>query len=83
MLELFFEETQDSVLYKLLPSLVIKGTKDLNFQGWSWNHRLEVYVGDLKRELEVHVRADPDQRSPRSLKLSLVTIVRFNMSWYS
>ena len=39
-------------------------------------------MGDLNRELEVHVRADPDQRSLRSLKLSLVIIVRFTMSWY-
>ena len=28
-----FEETQDPVLKKLLPSLVIKGARDLNFQG--------------------------------------------------
>ena len=33
-----------------IASLVIKGTRDLNLQEWSWSHRLEVYVGDLKPE---------------------------------
>ena len=56
---------------------------DLNLQGWFWNHRLDVYVGDLKCELEVHVREDPNQRSLRGLELSLVIVVRFTMNWYS
>ena len=38
---LFLEESQDLVLNKLLPSLVIKGADDLNFQGWSWSHKQE------------------------------------------
>ena len=33
LLMLFFEESQDSVLYKLLSSLVIKGADDQNLQG--------------------------------------------------
>ena len=40
-------------------------------------------MGDLKRELEVHVRASPHQRSLRGLELSLVTVVRFTTNWYS
>ena len=35
LLVLFLEESQDLVLWKLLPSLVIKGVDDLNLQGWS------------------------------------------------
>ena len=38
---LFLEESQDSVLYKLLHFLVIKGVDDLNLQGWSWSHKQE------------------------------------------
>ena len=72
---LFLKDTQDLVLQKLLSSLVIKGPRDLNLQGWSWSHRLEVNMGDLKCELEVHVRVDSHQRSLRGSKLSLVTVV--------
>ena len=56
---------------------------DLNLQGWFWSHRLDVYVGDLKCELEVHVRADLNQRSLRGLEINLVIVVRFTMNWYS
>ena len=63
------------MLLKLLPSLVIKGTRDLNLQGWCWSHRLEIYVGNLKCELKVHVRASPHQRSLRSLELSLIAML--------
>ena len=38
---LFLEESQDVVLWKLLPSLVIKGANDLNLQGLSWSHKHE------------------------------------------
>ena len=38
---LFLEESQDPVLQKLLPSIVIKGVNDLNLQGWSWSHKHE------------------------------------------
>ena len=38
---LFLEESQDVVLWKLLPSLVIKGADDLNLQGLSWSHKQE------------------------------------------
>ena len=50
---------------------------DINLQGWSWIHKLEVYAGDLKRELEVHIGADPYQRSLRVLKLDLIIIIKF------
>ena len=54
----------------------------MNLQGWSWSHRLEDYVGDLKRELEVHERVGSHQRSLRSSELSLVIVVRFTMNCY-
>ena len=38
---LFLEESQHPVLWKLLPSLVIKGANDLNLQRWSWSHKQE------------------------------------------
>ena len=41
LLMLFPEQSQDLVLKKLLPSLVIKGADDLNLQGWSWSHKQE------------------------------------------
>ena len=40
-------------------------------------------MGDLKRELKVHVRVDLHQRSLRVSELSVVTIVRFTTNWYS
>ena len=55
---------------------------DLNLQGWSWSHRLDVHLGDLKCELEVRVRVDPNQRSLRGLELSLVIVIRFTTNWY-
>ena len=39
-------------------------------------------MGDLKHELEVHVRVGSHQRSLRSLELSLVTVVRFTTNCY-
>ena len=39
-------------------------------------------MGDLKCELEVHVRADPRQRSLRGSELNLVIVIRFTMNWY-
>ena len=38
---LFLEESQDPILQKLLPSLVIKGANNLNLEGWSWSHKQE------------------------------------------
>ena len=55
---------------------------DLNLQEWSWSHRVEVYMGDLKYELEVRVRANPHQRSLRGSELSLIPVVRFITSWF-
>ena len=40
-------------------------------------NRLEVYVGDLKRELEIHVGADPHQRSLRGSELDWIILVKF------
>ena len=59
----------------MLPSLVIKGARDLNLQGSFRCHTLEVYVGDPKHELEVHVRASLHQRSLRSLEPSMVIVL--------
>ena len=50
---------------------------DLYLHGWSWSYRLEVYVGDLKHELEVPVGADPHQRSLRGLELDWIILVKF------
>ena len=56
---------------------------DLNLQGWNMlRSRLKVYVEDLKRELEVHVRANPYQRSLRGSELSLITVIRFTMNCF-
>ena len=55
---------------------------DLNLQGWSWSHRHKVYVENLKCELEVHVRANPHQRSLRGSELNLVIAIRFTTNWY-
>ena len=41
---------------------------DLNLQEWYWSHRLGVYIRDLKRELEVHVKTDPRQRSLKGFR---------------
>ena len=41
LLVLFLEKSQDLVLQKLLPSLVIKGADDLNLQRWSWSYKQE------------------------------------------
>ena len=57
--------------------LVIKCNRDLNLQRWSWSHRLEVYVGDLKHELEVLVIADPHQRILRGSELDWIILVKF------
>jgi len=50
---------------------------DLNLQGWFWSRRLEVYARDLKRDLQVHVGANPHQGSLRVLELGLIIIVKF------
>ena len=50
---------------------------DLNLQGWSWSYRLEVYDGDLKSALEVHVGANPHQRSLGGSKLDWIILVKF------
>ena len=57
--------------------LGIKCARDLNLQRWSWSHRFEVYVGDLKRELEVLVIADPHQRILRGSELDWIILVKF------
>ena len=51
-------------------SLVIKDARDLNLQGWSWSHWLEVYIGDLKHEQDL----DQGIKSVDS-KPSLVTVL--------
>ena len=56
---------------------------DLNLQGWYWSHRLGVYIGDLKRELEIHVKTDPRQRNLRVLELDLIIVVKFTTDLYS
>ena len=50
---------------------------DLNLQGWFWSCRLEVYLGDLKHEMEFNVGVDPFQRSLRVSEVGLIIIVKF------
>ena len=59
----------------MLPSQVIKGARDLILQGWSWSHRLEVYVGDPKHEQVVHVRTSSKSRKSVESEPSLVTVL--------
>ena len=64
---LFLEESQDSVLLKLMPSLVIIGADDLNLQGWSWSHKQESLCFAKIKE----------RRSPRSRSYHVVVVVSF------
>ena len=71
---LLLKSLQEIILIPLEP-VVIKGTRDLNLQRWSWSHRLDVYVGDLKREQVVHVRIRSKSRKSVELEPSLITVL--------
>ena len=55
------------------------------FHKYRWNkvttQALDIKrIEDLKGELEIHVRADPHQRSLRVLELGMIIIVNFTMN---